>query len=65
MKNENLNTPNVKRSQRRFNVYLNGKWIDTIYYGASTNVDSDEVKQSLINHDGYDSRIIVKEDRPK
>lgn len=47
-------------AQKAFNVYLRGKWIDTIYYNASANVTCDEVRQSLINHDGYDSRIVVR-----
>lgn len=42
-----------------FNVYLKGKLIDTVFYSANAIVDADEVKHSLINHDGYDSRIVV------
>ena len=42
-----------------FNVYLNGKLIDTVFYSASAKVDADEVKRSLINHDGYDGGIKV------
>ena len=49
--------------QRAFDVYLNGKKIDTVFYSAGTNVDADEVKRSLINHDGYDSGITVRERR--
>jgi hypothetical protein len=48
---------------RAFNVYLNGRLIDTVFYSKSDNIDADEVKHSLINHDGYDSRITVKEDK--
>jgi hypothetical protein len=51
---------NSTKPLKAFNVYLNGKLTDTVYYSASTNVDADEVKQSLINHDGYDSRITVR-----
>lgn len=48
-------------SQRAFDVYLNGKLIDTVFYSRSVNVDVVEVKRSLIDHDGYDSQIVVKE----
>lgn len=40
-----------------FNVYLNGKLIDTVFYQET---DPAEVRRSLINHDGYDYRIIVR-----
>lgn len=42
-----------------FNVYLNGKWIDRLCFlkGQET---SESVKKSLINHDGYDTRIEVR-----
>lgn len=41
-----------------YDVYLNSKKIDTIFYGINEPVD--EVKRSLINHDGYDSNIVVR-----
>jgi hypothetical protein len=44
-----------------FDVYLNGKLIDTVFYAKSFTVS--EVKESLINHDGYDQNIIVKKPR--
>ena len=50
---------------RAFNVYLKGKKIDTVFYSESAKVDRDEVKMSLINHDGYDSSIAVREDHSK
>lgn len=42
-----------------FNVYLNGRRIDTIFYSKNANVNTEDVKRSLINHDGYDFRIVV------
>jgi hypothetical protein len=51
------------KRHRAFNVYLNGKNIDTVFYSSGTSVDADEVKRSLINHDGYDSEITVREVR--
>ena len=44
-----------------WNVYLNGKWIDTVFYTADC--DRDYVKDSLINHDGYYPNIVVKKDK--
>lgn len=43
--------------QNRFNVYLNNKLIDGVYYNKG--ISKEEVKESLINHDGYDSNIKV------
>jgi hypothetical protein len=44
---------------KTFDVYLNGNVIDTVFYSKNDNVDAAEVKQSLVNHDGYDSQIKV------
>jgi hypothetical protein len=48
---------------RAFNVRLNGKLIDTVFYTPSkgeTNAEAIEnTRRSLINHDGYDSGIVV------
>ena len=41
-----------------FNVYLHGRLFDTVFY-SKLFITADEVKESLINHDGYDSRIMV------
>lgn len=41
-------------------VYLNGKHIDTVFYTTSETAES--VKRSLVNHDGYDYRIVVKKE---
>jgi hypothetical protein len=40
-----------------FDVYLNGKVIDTVYFTAG--IGADDVKRSLVNHDGYDHGIKV------
>ena len=46
-----------------FNVWLNNRLIDTVFYSVNkseTIVDAVEsVRNSLINHDGYDSGIKV------
>lgn len=34
------------------------RWIDKVFFGNT--FDSDYVRKSLINHDGYDSAIVVK-----
>ena len=41
-----------------FHVYLGKKHIDTVFYYYK--IDTEDVKKSLINHDGYDPRIEVK-----
>lgn len=51
---------NANRSggQTAWNVYLNGKLIDTVFYSGG--VDADYVRRGLVDHDGYDSRITVR-----
>jgi len=54
-------------SLRAFNVYRprkdgGFKLIDTVFYGEGTKVDAEEVRVSLINHDGYEFDIVVEED---
>jgi hypothetical protein len=46
-----------------FNVYLNNKLIDTVFYTKSSKETCDDVKRSLVNHDGYNPRIVVKKGR--
>ena len=41
-----------------WNVYLNGKLIDTVWFDADC--DADYVYRALVNHDGYDLRIMVR-----
>jgi hypothetical protein len=43
-----------------WNVYLNGKLIDTVFF--TRDMSADDVKRSLIGHDGYDSRITIRRD---
>jgi hypothetical protein len=38
-----------------------GKLIDTVFYRATDNVTVDEVRRSLIEHDGYNPFILVVE----
>jgi hypothetical protein len=40
-----------------WNIYLNGRLIDTVFYNPDC--DREYVRDGLINHDGYDSRIKV------
>ena len=42
---------------KAYRVFLNGKLIDTVFDLAS---NAEDVKQSLIDHDGYDPRIVVR-----
>lgn len=41
-----------------WNVYLNGKCIDIVFFDKDC--DSDYVRRSLVEHDGYDYRIVVR-----
>lgn len=50
----------TEASSVAYDVYLNGKLIDTVFYTGYT---ADEVKDSLIDHDGYDPDIEVKKSR--
>lgn len=58
----------ARRTTRRnpsqaFNVYLNGRLIDTVFQSGP--FTTEEVKRSLVNHDGYDPRIVVKKQRKR
>lgn len=50
--------PRMEARQTGFLVFLDGQEIDKVFY--SGNVDEEEVRQSLINHDGYDPGIVVE-----
>lgn len=41
-----------------WNVYLNGKLIDTVFYDKDC--DADYVRRGLIEHDGYNPAITVR-----
>ena len=41
-----------------WNVFLNGKLIDTVFFDR--NCERDYVQRCLINHDGYDHKISVR-----
>jgi hypothetical protein len=45
------------RTQYAYDVFLHGKEIDTVFY--KDHQDPDDVKRSLVNHDGYDLSIEV------
>ena len=47
---------------KAYTVYLNGKEIDTVFWTNDSSID--EVRASLINHDGYDSSIVVSRVTP-
>lgn len=58
--------PPARRPAQTFDVYIGRKLIDTVFYGASDKVTTDEVRRALIEHDGYDPAIrVVKRRRPK
>lgn len=45
---------------RAFDVFLNRKNIDTVFYSDTDKITASEVRDSLINHDGYDPNIVVR-----
>lgn len=54
----------LKESQTAWKVMLNGKEIDVVYY--DNDMDADEIKQGLVDHDGYDPDIkLIKESKIK
>lgn len=42
-----------------WNVYLNGKWLDSVPYDK--NCDKEYIRKGLIEHDGYDPSIWVRQ----
>lgn len=44
-----------------WNVYLHGKLIDTVFFNRDC--DSEYIRKSLINHDGYNDAIVVRKAR--
>lgn len=54
----------VKRpALQAFNVWLGRNLIDTVFYSPSANTDCEEVRRSLIGHDGYAAEIVVRKAR--
>ena len=45
-----------------FDVFLNNELIDTVF---AVNYDAEEMKKSLVDHDGYDYRIEVRKVKKK
>lgn len=41
-----------------FDIYLHNKHIDTVFFDED--MTAEEVKRSLINHDGYHPKIVVR-----
>ena len=56
MKSSNQN--NEMEKMKAWNIYLNEKRIDTVFY--NNEVTAEEVKRGLIEHDGFDSGIIIR-----
>lgn len=51
----------TKGAHQGWDVFLDGKKIDTVF--CTPDCDADYVRRSLIDHDGYDSRIEVRKSR--
>lgn len=54
---ETVNQSVAEAKQQAFDVVKDGKVIDTVFFASS--MTCKEVKDSLVNHDGYDSDIKV------
>ena len=50
---------------QQFKVYMNSKHVDTLFFPASMKITRDEVRRSLVRHDGYDPRIRIVKARTK
>lgn len=48
----------TKEKHMSWNVYRQGRWIDRVWFTQSC--DADYVRNSLIDHDGLPSDIVVK-----
>ena len=48
---------------KAFTVWLGRKEIDRVFYDDKDTIKADEVKGSLVGHDGYDPNIRVTQDR--
>jgi len=46
----------------KWNIYLNNRVIDSVFF-LSLSCGKDYIYDSLVNHDGFDSRIIVRRAR--
>lgn len=49
---------NEAQSHYAYDVYKGKKLIDTVFYNYEEDVN--QVKKSLVDHDGYDSDIVVR-----
>jgi len=50
--------------QTGWDVYLNGKWIEKVFYDADM-TDAEEIKKSLVNHDGFNPGIVVRKEKKR
>lgn len=53
-------TSEAAGAHEAWDVFLNGKEIDTVFYTTDPRRTPEEVKKSLVEHDGYDGNIVVK-----
>ena len=53
----------TKPRTQPYNVYFKERLIDTVFYDYGGKETVSDVKDSLVNHDGYHPNIIVKKVR--
>jgi hypothetical protein len=51
----------IKRKTTKWNVSLNRKRIDSVFYNAD--IKKEDVKRSLVEHDGYNPNIKLNKDK--
>ena len=56
-----IKSKKLKPKTRAWSVSLNRKQIDKVFYNGD--ISKEEVKKSLVNHDGYDPEIKLNEDK--
>lgn len=48
----------MKAKQKAWRVYLGARHIETVYFDSD--MLADEIRRSLVNHDGFNPAITVK-----
>jgi len=63
-RSRNIEPEENPRKSRKYNVRIHGKIIDSVFHTSPETTKKErqaDVKRSLVNHDGYESDIVVVE----
>ena len=55
---------NTQNNLTWYEVYLDGRLLDEVPLGRSASCTAEELRRSLVEHDGYDPRIEVVQSWP-